>query len=50
MSKELYQPTEGNTGFLTCVLLNDLLAEIRGLRRDLKAQKDPPAKLKAKKK
>jgi hypothetical protein len=50
MSKDLVQPTEGNTGYLSVVLLNNLLAEIQGLRRDIKKLAKPPAKAKTKKK
>jgi len=50
MSKngELVQPTEGNTGYLSVVLLNDLLAEIKGLRRDIKTLMKPPVRAKKK--
>lgn len=50
MGKSNIKIEEGNTGFLTVSLLNDLLKEIRGLRVDLKPSTKPKQKAKAKKK
>jgi hypothetical protein len=46
---DVIKAVEGNTGELTIVLLNQLILEIQGLRKDMKKLMKPPAKAKKKK-